>query len=565
MVPHKAWAAGDTLCALVKFSPLNKGIRITGITTSLHEHLKTFGRSGSAHDENRIACSVKHEIHDGRAVAVPYFSIANSFRWSQSSSQSPFSTGANTPSASDGARTPFSEVTPPSTSGTSSNRVSLDVRDTAPISRDTSEDAPFTTASLRPSPAPNRGDPSSSSPDRAPIDIGEQEIVTTLELPLPTTLTPSHAVEPVLISHRLRWNILLSNPDGHVSELRCSLPVHILDHSVLEDARAATRVTRRLLFGLEAAQEGGDEIQLPSYPSHVMDRVPDDEQATAALANAGNSGSVTPTELDWVNTQLLSEGQRSQTASPPDSRIASRASSRAPSPERRERERGHHGFFSSLKPFTKVTSPFGNHSRQNDGLSQAHADNNSNNVNESSSSSLSLTLSPSHGSAIETISIPLTPNSSQPGTPSSSHPSSYNLVSQRRPPSASISGNSSPRNASIALPNTLDDEVAVLSRVPHYGIASRGFLSGITPISSLRGLPSYEEASRPSRTTAASPVSSEHPNMESSTLSRSLGRQLSALSSIQSSGDLGRRSAAERSLSEGDLAGRFADGLSRRR
>lgn len=575
MVPHKAWAAGDTLCALVKFSPLSKGIRITGITTSLHEHLKTFGRSGATHDENRVACSVKHEIHNGRAVSVPYFSAASSLRWTQQHSHSPFSTNLSTPSVSDDARSPLlSEPFNPSTAATSnSGRTPLDTPlDIAPSPRNTSGDGSSLTLT---SSASNLAGNSSSATiaaacftgDNNSFDIGEQEIVTTLELPLPGTLTPTHAVEPVHLSHRLRWNILLSNPDGHVSELRCSLPIHILDSSSLEDARAATRVTRRLLFGLEIAQDDGDEIQLPSYPSHVMDRVPDDEeQAAAALATMGGSQNGTPSGLDWVNMQLMSDGQSSRPTSPPDSRLASRTSSRAPSPERRDRERGHHGFFSSLKPFTKVTSSFSNHSRQS-AQSHMHGDNNSHATDESSLSSLSLTLSPSHGSATLSGSFPPTPDRSQPGTPPLSYPTIQNGTPQRRPisTSASASRTSSPRNTVITLPGTdttsIDNEVAALSRVPHYAIASRGFLGGITPISSLRGLPSYEEASRPSRTTAASPVSTVVDSLPSS---HSLGRQLPALMPIQSTREMSRRSAAERSFSEGDLAARFANASQRR-
>ncbi|GJJ06429.1 hypothetical protein Clacol_000621 [Clathrus columnatus] len=564
MVPHKAWAAGDTLCALVKFSPLNKGIRITGITTSLHEHVKTFGKAGSTHDETRVVCSVKHEIQNGRAFVVPYFSVASTLRWTQhSQTQSPFTTGASTPSVSDGTRTPFFEpVNSFALNGPNVHRTSLDVPDVVRSSRDTSEDASSPTSTSlrsRSNSAQNSSGPSSSFTTGVSgdiIDLGEQEIVTTLELPLPSTLTPSHALEPILISHRLRWNIILSNPDGHVSELRCSLPIHILDYCLLDDARAATRVTRRLLFGLEDVRDEGDEIQLPSYPSHVMDRVPDDEeQAAAALATSGTGP---PTPLDYVNMQLMSEASR--TTSPSESRIASRASSRAPSPERRER--GHHSFFSSLKPFTKVTSSFGT-SRQGGGSSLSHSDSNSNGttMNEPSSSSLSLTLSPrASTSATQPGSIPSTPNLSQPSTPPSSHTPPSRNISRPILTLNSVSQNNSPRMISATLPNAADDEVTLLSRVPQYEIASRGFLGGIMPISSLRGLPSYEEASRLSRTAATSPVPLDE---ESPSLSRSLGRNISALHGS----DLSRGSAAERSLSDGDLAGRFANamGLTQRR
>ena len=76
----------------------------------------------------------------------------------------------------------------------------------------------------------------------------------------------------------------------------------------------------------------------------------------------------------------------------------------------------------------------------------------------------------------------------------------------------SLSGASSPRQqhsgtttgppsspSAAALPRTVPvTSHALLHRaftvVPDYGIASRGFLGGVTPLETLQGLPSYEEA-----------------------------------------------------------------------
>jgi hypothetical protein len=289
----------------------------------------------------------------------------------------------------------------------------------------------------------------------------------------------------------------MSNADGHTSELRCSLPIHILDHALLEDARASTRLTRRLLFGLDAAERAGEgeQMELPSYPAHIMDRVPGpDEEGVAS----GARGSIA---LDWVNSQLMMDGVLSAATTPPESRVASRAGSRAASPERgvpRERERAtsqnqsgqnhdrerghhhhHHSIF-SLRPFTKVASTF---SHQSQSRPHAHAQSHQHDASPSPTAAAS--------------SLPVTPISfSRPQTPPSSGASA------------------SPMAGFTPLPP--DDP---LSRVPHYNIASRGFLGGgVTPLSSMRGLPSYEEAS--GRTT-------------------------------------------ERSLSEGDLARRFASAMGR--
>jgi len=53
--------------------------------------------------------------------------------------------------------------------------------------------------------------------------------------------------------------------------------------------------------------------------------------------------------------------------------------------------------------------------------------------------------------------------------------------------------------AAAALPRTVPvTSYSLLHRafteVPDYGIASRGFLGGVTPLETLQGLPSYEEA-----------------------------------------------------------------------
>src|SRR5712671_35494 len=46
VVPHKAWAAGDDLTAIVKISPLAKGVRILSIVMTLNETIRVFGRLG---------------------------------------------------------------------------------------------------------------------------------------------------------------------------------------------------------------------------------------------------------------------------------------------------------------------------------------------------------------------------------------------------------------------------------------------------------------------------------------------------------------------------------------
>lgn len=47
MILHKAWAAGDRVTAVVKFSPLVKGARVQSVTTMINETVKLFGRGGA--------------------------------------------------------------------------------------------------------------------------------------------------------------------------------------------------------------------------------------------------------------------------------------------------------------------------------------------------------------------------------------------------------------------------------------------------------------------------------------------------------------------------------------
>lgn len=277
MIPHKAWAAGDELTALVKFSPLNKGVRVLSITTFLCETTKTLAKSGHL-EKTRNIVTRKHEIVHGRAVCVderrrlhsilqnslgethtrhhhhPHLFGSSSAHASHSHSQ-PHASGSSSPNYPIGSASAF-------VSGTSTPMVDGGFG----LSRPTSHDSSNSTSS---------NSNSSSSSEEEPLDPEESEISTSVTLPLPTSLTPSHSLDPIIVSYRVRWSILLGNLDGHTSELRCSLPVHILHHSLLAEARKATSATRRLLFGGEDAERDAEEedAQLPSYSAHVRDRV----------------------------------------------------------------------------------------------------------------------------------------------------------------------------------------------------------------------------------------------------------------------------------------------------
>lgn len=113
---------------------------------------------------------------------------------------------------------------------------------------------------------------------------------------------------------------MIANKDGHVSELRCSLPLHILDHRLFEEAHAATLATRRLLLGARDvdggqavgthgdADEEEEDSELPSYPAHVRDRVANaflPETATMRVTNPWVAHGISPVVQ---RSSVLSEG-----------------------------------------------------------------------------------------------------------------------------------------------------------------------------------------------------------------------------------------------------------------
>ncbi|KAK7005827.1 arrestin-C domain-containing protein [Favolaschia claudopus] len=481
MIPHKAWATTDTLTALVKFSPLVKGVSVVSVTSAIHETTKLNIRS-SAHEYTRVVTSVKHEIVNGKAVEVP---LSRRF----SGSSTPAAPPATPPNQSSGSYFP---VSTPEGSGSEAG---------SSLSSGSTTDIELTE------------------------EQGQTDIVTHISFPIPASATPTHAPAPIVVSHRLRWNILIMNPDGHTSELRCSLPLHLLDKRLLLEARANTAPTRRLLIGgPEVPEEEEEEAQLPSYRAHVRDRVANmylPEAATVRVTNPwlpGNSnvvltppaihtpslvtrsghaspleshvlshlphapGSGDSTPLDWLNSELLlslelnsmhpdssppaplSQLPSSHSGSDPTSRSTSRPSSgrpsrrssRASSPERQHPEAGRpsevyvhssnaarslHGVFTaSMKPFTALAHPHW--------------------------------LSPSRSV-------------------------SYSAV----PTLASTAAAASQANQGQSRPLSLPDTSPVLlqraySEVPNYGLAARGFIGGVPPLFSMTGLPSYEEAER---------------------------------------------------------------------
>jgi len=428
LLPHRAWAAGDTLTALAKFVPLSKGVKVLSVMSTISETVRVSLSKMITPESTRPVVVAKHEIVGGKPVC----------------------------------------------------RFEFHYRSRIPLLHRRED----TKGPHSPTPIQDVGQGSrTESPSQAGSSVGgaaEEEddqsggFVVPLEVTLPSFLTPTHDVEPISVIHRIRWTVLVANPDGHTSEIRYSLNIHVLDRRVLSEARAASVPTRRLLLGMYGSQqEGGEDIQLPSYNAHVRDRVPTTDQQYSAPSGTRtpSSGLQSPggqTQLDmqlpqvptdapleWIafelsRHQLSNNVGGSGDSSTSSSRFASRLPSRASSPERGPRSDSQsssshphesRGIFRN--PFSAIASSF-THSSRNQSITAL----------------------------------------SQPNT-------DVTVVPRR-----AKSGPNTTQNSPTSSPPTPSSMPSDLNHVPDYETASKGFAGGgVPPLTSVRGLPTYEEAS----------------------------------------------------------------------
>jgi len=547
MVPHKAWAAGDDLTAVIKLSPLAKGGRPLSVVTTLNETIKVHSRTGWR-ESTRPVVTTRHEFRNGQAVWVEH----QDHRSRSGSLHSPSTRGMDPVVASPRTLIPIwdadhSQHSPPPPPPLGRAMFSVSSSSSGPSNDHPTPHSPEAGPSTSAQPSFPNTEPGNES-HSLPVDfeLSEEDIATKLEISLPLCTTPTHPLEPIMTLHRIRWNILIGNPDGHTSELRCSLPLHILDYRLLDEAKSATAETRRLLLGGPEVPEGGspDHEQLPSYPSHIRDRIANmylPDQAVLRVFNPWihqgispvqlendqdgrhsdfTSGTHTPLEahyvsppighgdLEYVNTELLLslsqnapppiETTHRDLGSPPEtappsrsasrrtsqvpSRVQSRAPSRAPSPEREQSSSRNHSRRSSSGTANSNATSAG---------PDAAAATPSTYLHSNSTASRNL-----HG-LFHTTLKPLTSLTSSFALPSRHTTPHHQHQHQHHP---GTSGSSTPASTSTAsLPRTIPvTSHSLLHRafteVPGYDIASRGFLGGVTPLETLQGLPSYEEA-----------------------------------------------------------------------
>ncbi|KAF8609014.1 hypothetical protein BDV93DRAFT_519040 [Ceratobasidium sp. AG-I] len=534
VVPHKAFAAGDDIPVLVKFQPMAKGVSVKSVTSTIKEYTSIRWR-GLQGQETRTVAAARHEIRNRRAVLCP---LTDSTETSTHTATGAASTSTSSAPAIRSRSSGYMGMlnghgrTGTSASAGGSGHANGDLIGHA-ISRlhaassSVALAAGISSASGSADGHDWQGVASSSRLSgevvESPVEeeAGDDEVDTSLHINLPASTSPSSSIEPILSLYKIKFSVIISNMDGHTSELRCALPIHVMDRRLAEEVRLATNATHNLLFGSENAEET-QNIDLPSYQAHVLDRIAVADVAqtsrttsnplsrTSSSANiasmnsphnrSGSAGyfngrtGTTPSAsvpgspgpavaLDAVDSELLhslgvhahASGPSSSSNTPPESRresragsrvtsrAGSRAGSRASSPERGH---GHgHGGIDGHKLAGAL------HSNRSGGLFHFPS---------SMKPFTPFTKSKGHSHA----------NSHGSTTPGSHHASG----SGGHTPGTGTHSPGEPVSATSATEETL-------SRVPDYAVASRGFLGGgVTPLS--RDLPSYDQAQQ--HTTSAS-------------------------------------------------------------
>src|ERR1700733_3503024 len=70
MMPHKAYAAGDAIPTLLRFTPTAKGVSVVSIGLELQESVTAQCQYQSDMQSVRTVCSTKFEIKEGKPVKI---------------------------------------------------------------------------------------------------------------------------------------------------------------------------------------------------------------------------------------------------------------------------------------------------------------------------------------------------------------------------------------------------------------------------------------------------------------------------------------------------------------
>ncbi|KAI0483508.1 arrestin [Xylaria cf. heliscus] len=127
-------------------------------------------------------------------------------------------------------------------------------------------------------------------------ETGQEGWVVDHELPLPKKLNrciQDCTVRGIKIRHKLKLTVALNNPDGHVSELRATLPVTIFISPNMPLDDDGNLVAQSPSTSGELADERGN-MAPPGYGQHVLDQLYDGVDTSGIMTPGVQSGLNTP-------------------------------------------------------------------------------------------------------------------------------------------------------------------------------------------------------------------------------------------------------------------------------
>ncbi|KAI8631131.1 arrestin [Xylariaceae sp. FL1651] len=127
-------------------------------------------------------------------------------------------------------------------------------------------------------------------------ETGQEGWVVNQELPLPKRLNKciqDCTVQGIKIRHKLKLTVALNNPDGHVSELRATLPVTIFispNMPLDEEGNLVAQSPGTTSSNLDEQRN----VAPPGYGQHVLDQLYDDVDLSGIMTPGVQSGLNTP-------------------------------------------------------------------------------------------------------------------------------------------------------------------------------------------------------------------------------------------------------------------------------
>lgn len=210
VLPHKAWAAGDHISAILKFTPLTKGVKVVKITMGLQEKVKTVWKT-LPYEDIRVVCSKKQSVRHGQLVR----------RRSSASSPQPTQELASVAEAAAAESSTTATANAQRRTATSFfRRVGSRVQSRENLlglfrTRTGEEASPGTnspnSAPVTPPEATDSRRDSSPEPTDDPNldrDNESEDTEVVMRMRIPIDVTPSHNIAPIFVSHRVKWRVL---------------------------------------------------------------------------------------------------------------------------------------------------------------------------------------------------------------------------------------------------------------------------------------------------------------------------------------------------------------------